>query len=33
MIERFVKEMQVGDIVVLRLGKHAVYGAGVVKTE
>jgi hypothetical protein len=32
-VERFVSEMSVGDIVVLRLGKNAAYGVGIVDSD
>ncbi len=31
--ERFASEMNIGDIVVLRLGKNAVYGVGTVESD
>ena len=31
-VERFASEMEVGDIVVLRLGKNAAYGVGIVES-
>jgi hypothetical protein len=32
-VERFVSEMAIGDIVVLRLGKNSVYGVGIVESD
>jgi hypothetical protein len=32
-VERFVSEVQIGDIVILRLGKNAVYGLGTVESD